>query len=84
MLTYVPIANTALQHLGESKRISSENEASKAAAAIKAAWEPTRLFVLAEAHWSFAVRTVALALAPPIPIGRSRSAARRFRFPPIS
>jgi hypothetical protein len=60
MLTYVPIANTALQHLGEADRIVTPDEDSKPARAIKAAWEPTRLFVLAEAHWSFAIRTLEL------------------------
>jgi hypothetical protein len=75
MLTYVPLANVALQHLGESDRIASPEEGSKGARAVKAAWEATRLFVLAEAHWSFALRTVAIAARPadpafPIALGR--------------
>jgi hypothetical protein len=67
MLTYVPIANTALQHIGESDRISAPDESSKPARAVKAAWEPTRLFILAEANWSFAVRTVEIAARPTDP-----------------
>jgi hypothetical protein len=62
MLSYVPIANAALQHLGEGDRIESPDQTdSKAARAVKVAWDPTRLFVLSEAHWSFAIRTVAIA-----------------------
>jgi hypothetical protein len=76
MLTYVPLANMALQHLGESDRIASPDEDSKGARAVKAAWEGVRLFVLSEAHWSFAVRTVALSSRPadpefPIALGRT-------------
>jgi hypothetical protein len=75
MLTYVPIGNTALQHLGEADRITDPNEDRKPARAIKTGWEPTRLFILAEAHWSFASRTVELAARPddpewPIALGR--------------
>lgn len=75
MLTYVPIGNIALQHLGEVKRIVTPDEDSKAARAIASAWEPTRLFVLAEAHWSFAIRTLDIAARPadpdyPIALGR--------------
>jgi hypothetical protein len=65
MLTYVPIANTALQHLGEAFRIGTPDDDSKPARAVKVAWEPTRLFVLAEAHWSFAVRTLELTARAP-------------------
>jgi hypothetical protein len=59
-LTYVPIANRALGHLGEDDRIDAPDEASRPARAVKRAWEATRQFVLAQAHWSFALRTVAL------------------------
>lgn len=74
-LSYVPLANIALGHLGEDDRISAPNDDSKAARAIKSAWEPTRQFVLAEAHWSFASRTVDLTQRPdnpewPIALGR--------------
>lgn len=55
MFSYVPIANIALQHIGESNRIVAPDENSKPARAIKAAWDLTFLFVLAEAHWSFAL-----------------------------
>lgn len=76
MLTYVPIANAALQHIGESDRIVAPEQESRPARAVKAAWEPTRLFVLAEANWSFATRTIELtARAPdpewPIALGRT-------------
>lgn len=77
MLTYVPIANAALQHIGESDRIVSPDEASKPARAIKAGWEPTRLFILAEAHWSFACRTIEIAARaahPDFPIALGRTA----------
>lgn len=67
MLSYVPIANTALQHLGESDRIATETEDSRPARAVKAGWEPTRLFILAEANWSFAIRTVEIAERPADP-----------------
>jgi hypothetical protein len=59
-LTYVPIANIALGHLGEDNRISGPDEESKAARAVKRAWEATRQFILAEANWSFALRTIDL------------------------
>jgi hypothetical protein len=59
-LTYVPIANIALGHLGEDDRIQAPDEDGKAARSVKRAWEATRQFVLAEAHWSFALRTVEL------------------------
>jgi hypothetical protein len=36
MLTYVPLANVALQHLGESDRIAAPDENSKGARAVKA------------------------------------------------
>jgi hypothetical protein len=75
MLSYVPISNTALQHLGEARRIVDADEDSKPARAIKVAWEPTRLFVLAEANWSYAIRTVELTARPddtefPVALGR--------------
>jgi hypothetical protein len=54
MLTYVPIGNTALQHLGEADRIVDPTRTASRRAQSSVAWEPTRLFVLAEAHWSFA------------------------------
>lgn len=77
MLTYVPIANTALQHLGNADRIVAPEEDSKPARAVKVGWEPTRLFVLAEAHWSFAIRTIEIAARgddPKFPIALGRKA----------
>jgi hypothetical protein len=74
-LTYVAIANIALGHLGEDDRIQAPDEDSKPARTVKRAWEATRQFVLAEAHWSFALRTVDLAQRAddadwPIALGR--------------
>lgn len=66
-LSYVPIANMALNHLGENDRIVDPNDTGPAAAAVKRAWDLTRLFVLAEANWSFAVRTVDLVQRAPNP-----------------
>lgn len=77
MLTYVPLANLALQHLGEGDRIASPDEESKGARAVKAAWEGVRLFVLSEAHWSFAIRTLALTARtddPDFPLALNRRA----------
>jgi hypothetical protein len=74
LLSYVPIANHALGHIGEDDRISDPDEDSRAAREIKTAWETTRLFVLADANWSFATRTFELAARPDNPRGRSRSA----------
>jgi len=76
MFSYVPIANLALQHLGEAYRIVEPDEDSKPARAIKSAWDLTRLFVLAEGLFSFASRTLELtarAAHPeyPLPIGRN-------------
>jgi hypothetical protein len=74
-LTYVPIANIALGHLGEDDRIQAPDDDSKPARSVKRAWEATRQFVLAEAHWSFALRTVDIAQRAddedwPIALGR--------------
>lgn len=65
--SYIPIANIALGHLGEDDRIDDPNEASRPARAVKRAWELTRLFVLAEGHFSFACRTVDLTQRAPDP-----------------
>lgn len=75
-LSYVQIANNALGHIGEDDRISDPDQDSKAARTVKAAWETTRLFVLADAHWSFAARTAEIAARPhnrewPIALGRT-------------
>jgi hypothetical protein len=75
-LSYVPIANLSLGHIGEDDRISDPDEDKRAARAIKTAWEGTRLFVLSEANWAFAIRTVELtaraAIADwPIALGRT-------------
>jgi hypothetical protein len=67
MLDYVSLGNLALQHLGEGDRIVSPDEDTKAARAVKVAFEGVRLFVLSEAHWSFATRTVAIAARPADP-----------------
>lgn len=67
LLSYVPIANTALGQLGESDRIDGPDEDSKPARTIKRAWEATRQFVLSEAHWGFALRTVELTARPADP-----------------
>lgn len=77
MPTYVQIANVALQHIGEGDRITAPDEASKPARAIKAAWDLTRLFVLSEAHWAFALRTLELTARsadPLFPIALGRNA----------
>lgn len=76
LLSYVPIANMALGQLGESSKIAGPDEDSKPARAIKSAWEGTRQFVLSEAHWGFAIRTVELTARPadptwPILLGRT-------------
>lgn len=76
LLSYVAIANLALGHIGEDDRISDPDENSRAAREVKTAWEPTRLFVLADANWSFAIRTLELAARPadplwPIALGRT-------------
>jgi hypothetical protein len=76
-LTYVPIANIALGHLGEDDRIQAPDQDSKPARTVKRAWEATRQFVLSEAHWSFALRTVELAQRaddPEWPIALNRKA----------
>ena len=59
-LTYVSIANVSAQHIGEDSRIQDPDESSRVARIVKTAWEPTRQFILSEANWSFALRTVAL------------------------
>lgn len=64
LLSQIRIAQLALQHLGEDDRIPSLDEDSKAARAVKSAWDPTRLFVLSEANWSHAIVTRALAKRP--------------------
>lgn len=82
MLSYVAIANTALQHIGEDDRITNPDEDSRAARAVKRAWETTRLFVLADAHWSFACRTLEIGARdehPDWPIALGRTA---FPLPP--
>jgi hypothetical protein len=76
LLSIVQIANLALQHLGEDDRISDLNEVSRPARIVKAAWDTTRLLVLADAHWSFAARTLELTARPahpdfPIALGRT-------------
>lgn len=76
-LSYIPLANLALGHLGESDRISDPDENSKPARAIKRQWELTRCFILAEAHWSFATRTVDINMRAPLanwPIALGRNA----------
>jgi hypothetical protein len=76
-LNYVAIANLALGHIGENDRIAAPDEASKAARAVYGAWEGTRQFILAEANWSFALRTVDIAQRPDnpdFPIALSRKA----------
>lgn len=60
MFDYVTIANLALNHIGEADEIAAPGETGKAATAIRKAWRPSILFVLSEANWSFALRTVAL------------------------
>lgn len=58
MLTYVPIANLALQHIGEDDRIDDPNESSRPARIVANAFYPTFKFVLAQANWAFAIRTL--------------------------
>lgn len=60
MFDYVTIANLAAQHLGEDERIAAPDESSKLARAVRTAFVPAFKFVLSEANWSFALRTVAL------------------------
>lgn len=77
LLSYVEIANLALQHLGEDDRIGDPNEDSRPARAVKRAWEPARMFVLADVNWSFATRTATLSARPPSedwPIALGRTA----------
>jgi hypothetical protein len=77
MFDKVGLGNLALQHLGEDDRISDLEEDSRPARIIKRAWDNTRIFVLAAAHWSFACRTVELAARAPNPdwpIAAGRSA----------
>lgn len=77
MLTYVPIANLALQHIGEDDRIDDPNESSRPARIVKNAWLPTFLFILSEANWSFAKQTIDLvkrATDVDFPIARGRVA----------
>jgi hypothetical protein len=76
LLSYVSIANTSLGHIGEDDRISDPDEDSRAAREVRVAWEPIRLFVLADAHWSEATRTIELVARPddptwPIALGRT-------------
>lgn len=76
LFSYVQIANLALQHLGEDDRIDDPQDTSRAARTVARAWEPTRLLVLADAHWSFAARTLDISQRPaiaewPIALGRS-------------
>lgn len=61
MLTYVPLANLALQHIGEDDRIDDPNESSRPARIVKNAFLPTFLFILGEANWSFAKQTIEIA-----------------------
>lgn len=61
MLTYVPIANLALQHIGEDDRIDDPDEGSRPARIVKNAFEPTFNFIIGKANWAFATRTVELA-----------------------
>lgn len=58
--SYVAIANMALGHLGEDDTISAPDEESRAARLVATHWNTTRLFVLEEAAWSFASRTIEL------------------------
>jgi hypothetical protein len=67
LLSYVQIANLALQHIGEDDRIGDPDEDSRPARIVKRAWEPTRLLVLADAHWSFAARTALISARPADP-----------------
>jgi hypothetical protein len=61
---YVTIANLALGLIGEDDAITSPDESSKAAREIKNAWDMVRRFVLAEANWSFGLRTAELTARP--------------------
>lgn len=63
--SYIPLANKALQHIGESDRIVDPSENTKPARAIKRAWDLTRIFLLGKANWSFAVRTVTVTMREP-------------------
>jgi hypothetical protein len=76
-LTYVPIANLALQHIGEDDRIDAPDETKRAARIVKNAWDGTFEFILGKANWAFAVRTVELAeraADPEFPIALERRA----------
>lgn len=83
MLDETQIANLALGHIGEDDRIDSLDDVnSRAARSCKRAWDGVFLFVLAEAHWSFALRTKALtarAASDAYPIALERTA---FPLPP--
>jgi hypothetical protein len=81
-LSYVPLANLALNHIGEDDRISAPDEDSKPARAVARAWELTRLFVLAAAHWSFAVRTVELVARVDLPEFPIAGGLTAFPLPP--
>ncbi len=76
LLSYVQIANMALQHIGEEDRLEDPNDKTRAALAVRTAWDTTRLLVLADAHWSFAARTVQITARPaslelPTALGRT-------------
>jgi hypothetical protein len=60
MLDYVAIANLALGHIGEDDRISAPDEQSRVARIIRNAWKGSFLFVLSQANWGFALRTLEL------------------------
>lgn len=77
LLSRIPLSNLTLGHLGEDTRITDPDEDKKAARAIARAWDPTYLFVLARAHWTFAKRTLELTARPvnaTYPIALNRTA----------
>lgn len=67
LLSYIPIANLALGHIGEDDRITDPDQDSRPARTIRRAWDTTFLFVLARSFPAFATRTVDLTARPADP-----------------
>lgn len=61
----VQLSNLALQHIGEDDRITSPDDNSRPARIIRNAWDATFEFVLGEANWGFALRTVIIGKRAP-------------------
>jgi len=64
-LDYVTVANLACGFFGEDNQISDKDQDSKAANAVRNAWDLVRLFVLSKTDWTFATRRQRLAARVP-------------------